>query len=473
VEGALPRHHDYPENLFSLLQGHYALNVVEPVTALLRESGSSSTESGSGWLRGGPLRVLSEDMVVVFLHFTLPEPYARVLPSIDATWGGFVERSAEESNVEDIANAALPTLGSDAEKAQARKVQTDNVLEHMWSDRRGLVRSFVSSIDAEPPETLHFLHILLPHRPSRYLPSGRAYRGDSVVGVHEGEGDKQWVGPQFLVDRLHQAHLLQIGFVDTLVGQTIDRMKEAGIYDDSLLIVLADHGLSFQAGVSNRRPGPENAGAIAFVPLFVKYPNQREGLRDDTNVETVDVLPTIVDVLGAETSWEFDGRSLIDPQARVRPTKRLASVDDDVLEYSEREYLEVRREALESRRRKFSLDDPRSDLFSYGPGLDLIGRPVAELGKPANCVASSAQLEQLRQVNLRLGQLQVHIDGTVRCRGVDPTSLYVVVSVGGVVAGVTQPYPFRSKTAFDLILSEKVLRHGTNDIRMFLVPAGS
>src|SRR4029078_741624 len=47
------------------------------------------------------------------------------------------------------------------------------------------------------------------------------------------------------------------------------------------------------------------------IPLFVKYPRQRKGAVDSRAARTVDVLPTIADVLGIRMPWHVDGNSLL------------------------------------------------------------------------------------------------------------------------------------------------------------------
>ena len=55
------------------------------------------------------------------------------------------------------------------------------------------------------------------------------------------------------------------------------RLKAKGIYDRALVIVTADHGVSYRTGGPRRKPTPGNLQDIAFVPLFVKLPHQHAG----------------------------------------------------------------------------------------------------------------------------------------------------------------------------------------------------
>ena len=54
---------------------------------------------------------------------------------------------------------------------------------------------------------------------------------------------------------------------------------------------------------------------------FVKLPQQVSGVVSDRVVETIDILPTIADVLSATVPYEVDGRSLLDVSAPDRPPR--------------------------------------------------------------------------------------------------------------------------------------------------------
>ena len=154
---------------------------------------------------------------------------------------------------------------------------------------------------------------MLPHSPWRFLPSGRQY-GDSL-GI-EGIADDRWGTDEVLVTQGLQRHLLQVGFVDRLLGRLVARLEDEGLYDDALVIVTADHGVSFRPGDRRRGVTPTNLGDIASVPLLVKLPGQDEAKIVDRAVRTVDIVPTIADVLETPLPYEADGVSVFDPGER-------------------------------------------------------------------------------------------------------------------------------------------------------------
>ena len=148
-----------------------------------------------------------------------------------------------------------------------------------------------------------------PRRPRVF--AGR--RAPGRPGRRAGDGEP------FLVRQLYQRHLLQLGYTDRLLGRLIARLEETGLWDEALVVVTADHGVSFRVGQSDRRAvTAENVEDIAPIPLFVKAPGQDRGRVTTGPVQTIDVLPTIADALGVRLPWKVDGRPAEQAQETAR-----------------------------------------------------------------------------------------------------------------------------------------------------------
>ena len=132
---------------------------------------------------------------------------------------------------------------------------------------------------------------------------------------------EDWLSDPPTIHRNEFRYRLQVGFVDRFVGRLLDRLVETNVLEKCLLIVTADHGVSFRPGHSRRLPDADNLADIASVPLFIKLPGQKQGRVDDRNVESVDIFPTIAESLGIELSEPVDGIPV--SQARRRPRKTL------------------------------------------------------------------------------------------------------------------------------------------------------
>ena len=183
-------------------------------------------------------------------------------------------------------------------------------------------------------------------------------------------------------DAVHQRHLLQVGFVDRLIGRLVDHLKEQGIYDEALLILTSDHGASYREGSPRRTFRKENAADIVLIPLFVKVPGQESGVIRDRPVETVDILPTIASLLSIDMPFEVDGQSLIDVhlperQSRIFIRRNLSSIELIEIE----DFADVAELSLTRKVDRFGTGTDEG-LYSVGGTASLLGVDVSEYVDP-------------------------------------------------------------------------------------------
>jgi arylsulfatase A-like enzyme len=106
-----------------------------------------------------------------------------------------------------------------------------------------------------------------------------------------------------------------IAFMDSAIGTLMKRLRELGLYDNTLVIITSDHGEAF--GEHNRR---EHGISSVYqdqvhVPLLVKYPGQHEGHRSDALVSQVDFMPTVLEVSGIAAPPGLQGQSFRSPRS--------------------------------------------------------------------------------------------------------------------------------------------------------------
>ncbi len=97
-----------------------------------------------------------------------------------------------------------------------------------------------------------------------------------------------------------------------LIGPLIKKLKDEGIYDQTMIIITSDHGDEiFDHGGWQHSHTLYNE--LIRVPLIVKFPFQKfKGKRVSKNVRLIDIAPTILDVLGIDINkYPMDGGSLI------------------------------------------------------------------------------------------------------------------------------------------------------------------
>jgi len=153
-------------------------------------------------------------------------------------------------------------------------------------------------------------------------------RGGEVVTRALAWLDKHPKGPYFLWVHLYDAHDPydppepyksryaaepydgEIAYADSAVGKLLRQLKVRGIYDQSVIAVMADHGESLGAH------GEDTHGIFLYdetihVPLLIKLPRGSEK-RIENRVELVDVLPTLLQAAGVEIPQEVQGESLLE-----------------------------------------------------------------------------------------------------------------------------------------------------------------
>jgi hypothetical protein len=203
--------------------------------------------------------------------------------------------------------------------------------------RPATFREFVERI--EPGRTLSLHHADLPHSPYQYTASGRRYTTETDL---PGLSAEQWTEDRGPVREGLRRYLMQLGMVDKLVGELVGRLKRIGLFDRALIVVTADHGVSFQAGESRRNVSTKNIGEIAGVPMLVKTPGQRRGRIVDSAATTEDVLPTIGSYLGAR--WSAGGRSL---ENASRSAKVTVAGENGPVTVSLGEFIRLRNQAAD------------------------------------------------------------------------------------------------------------------------------
>ena len=441
ARGRLPTADAHPGNLFTLFGSRYDLHVLEPLTRLCPETLCERDQAGPG----ARLAATLSDLAVVYLQAVLPDDLAAALPPVTQNWRDFV---AEDT-----------LIG----RWNARRAQ----------DRGSTVEDFIAAIGSRGDRpSLHFLHVLLPHEPWLYLPTGQRYtvRRD-IVGTHRG----QWDDDAWVVASNYQRHLLQSRYVDRLLGELLGRLRRAGAYDDALIVVTADHGASLRAGLPFRHPTDETFVDIASVPLLIKQPGRREGRIVNANVETIDVLPTLAAQIGVRLPWEADG---IDALAE-RPKERAAKT---MVIRSARDRMEGPADlsdALAVRvARKFEIFDD-GDPFKpgLGPHRGMIGKPVAALKseRPAgfDVVVDTADL--LSAVDHDSDFVPAHLTGGIVTHTAGEALPFLAIALNGVVAAVTRPYLFSAyghAVPWEAVVDPRLLRQGANDVGVFAIRDG-
>jgi len=183
----------------------------------------------------------------------------------------------------------------------------DDVNGRPADDVTRVARAFIDEHRTRP--FFLFLNYFDPHGP--YLPSPR-----SMASVKRPEDDPAEM------DRFERARLAydaEIHFMDEQIGVLFDHLRSEGLWENTWVIVLSDHGElmgdSHLGGGPRTGHGHSLSEAEIHIPLIVKRPGPSppRGVFDQP-VQQTDVLPTLLAGLGLPLPPDVQGRPLRDPE---------------------------------------------------------------------------------------------------------------------------------------------------------------
>jgi hypothetical protein len=431
---AAPHYTQYPDNLFTLLAGTYDLRVRESVVNLCPPPSCAGPDAPGGALPG--LLGASTGLL------------GRVLSPVDGT------TDPTDDYVE-------PTGARSAGAKAGPRRPDDGVATFRWDRMRdsqpARFREFVADLRrpaAAGRPTLYFVHLLLPHKPFRYLPSGLRYPAPTGLP----RSGAWWA-------RLtRERHVLQARYADRLLGEALAELRASGLYDRAAVVVTADHGIAFPAGRGYLRnlTSQEGAAQVGWVPMFVKAPGQRTPRADHRNVLGVDLLPTLASYAGLTVPWRVDGVSAVGPPRAG-----------------------VEKPFTWDRGRTIMLDPGNAALVLAGPddalGLpgpprpDLLGARVDRLPVAGTAAfrATVPGLDAFARVDPATGLVPAFVKGTVPAAV--PAGTPLALALNGVVVAVVPVLPLDGvRPRFAAMLGDgSRFRPGANDLALFLVEAGS
>ncbi len=452
---AVPTAADHPDTLFSFLGRTHRLEVIEAATGMCPRPLCEDPEDSLRRRFAG----MGGDLSIVAAYvFLTPDLHERLeLPDLTANWGGF-------------------SAGADAGLDLSPGAWQRHVQQRFKDDRRRFAQAFIDGISASDRQpTLYFLHVLLPHQPWVLLPSGQrnaslAPLPSAMRGVRRGD---DWE-----IAQNQQRHLLQVGYVDNVVGRVVARLKEAGLYERTLLVITADHGVAITKGLNVRGFTVGNAPEIMRVPLVIKFPAGTEtsavlpavtphGQRvSDRNVETVDIAPTVAHVLGLRLPWATDGSSLLDASIPPRGEKQIAYDSGKAVQRYGPEgppLDEVLRRRFETFGAANTYRIPRPPRFG-----ELVGHAPTEyrvVDRPE--IADLRYSWQYDTFDPGADAVPFDVSGELRGRSDHAGPAYVAVAVNGVIRAVTRTWTTRSGWLGTPPLD--AWRSGRNSIDVFLI----
>jgi arylsulfatase A-like enzyme len=166
-----------------------------------------------------------------------------------------------------------------------------------------------------------FLHYMDVHDPYFEHP----YNGYGIARVSNQNPDASQA------EEMHRLYNGEIAYLDENIGHLFDHMKKQGIYDDTMIVLVSDHGEEFQ------EHGGWWHGLTLYeeqihVPFLIKWPKGSAtpaASSTDELARLIDVAPTVIAATGLEIPPAMQGIDLMSDGANRSPKDREVYSEED------------------------------------------------------------------------------------------------------------------------------------------------
>ncbi len=137
-----------------------------------------------------------------------------------------------------------------------------------------------------------------------------AYRGKRLI-LPMGGPASRWATPEE-IRHIRGLYAGEAAFVDACLGRLFAALRDLGYYDDSVIVVLADHGHPLGDHGKFLKGGDRLYNELLRVPFLVRLPGGRGARRTSAIVQFHDLLPTLLDLLGlSDNASAMHGASFV------------------------------------------------------------------------------------------------------------------------------------------------------------------
>ncbi len=426
----------YPKNIFTLFADAISVGGIEPVTSLCPHSVCGGQSGAAFSFSAGRLKTFLRDAAFVYGQRIFPPVLRKYVPSIEGTWGGF---GAVANKFKDqFAVGALSQV-----EAVERTVQ---IVSRSKSSR------------------VQVVHTLLPHAPWRITPDLRVDQLSPTISTQNPDSEE-------VIRDMYQTFLYQVGAADRVVTNMIVNLKQSGKWDSTMLVITADHGISFIPTLPQRHTDftdPDQVADVYRIPTFIKYPHQKAGVIVDCAITSLDLLPTIIDVTQTTSSWTFAGKSL----AHECPTGRVRQI---VSATGESSVLAGGFEETRSRAAHYaqivSNIGPIKKVASVGDSATLIGTHVGNHSDDTRITQWTTKQKRLfTNVSGKRGAtIPALITGEVTLSQPLDAGTEGIITVDGIAAGVIGELSgARSVVNFTAVLDYTLLTPGPHSVELLI-----
>ena len=307
--------------------------------------------------------------------------------------------------------------------------------------------------------TLSVIHLPLPHAPHRFLPNGKLYPG-GPLGFTIPKYQNDWTISDAGITLVQQRHLLQAGFADLMLGRILKKIRANGDWDDSMVVVTADHGHAWDVRYDRRDAAPATLAATVNPPLMIKYPGQRKGFISSKSTQAIDIVPTIAEQLGVKNLYPTDGM----PIDQVPDDRQMFANKDEMAEIgvTAAEIRAQRPAYIRESRRRFG----GGGLWRLSAHPGLLDRKPGR--RPALNGADVTIDSPERYSALKPNQDKVPSFLTGTTTGV-PLDTTVAVAVNGRIAATGRTFAYDGADRFGVMVKPSYFKRGANRIAVYTV----
>ena len=163
----------------------------------------------------------------------------------------------------------------------------------------------------------HYPHYLPEPYASLYDPAQIRPWANFADALADGHAGAQWLKRRWGVAdwdtcaEIVAAYCGHTTCIDYLVGRVLEALERLGLAEATMVVFTADHGdLTGAHGLLQK--GAVGYDELYRIPLLVRWPGSIEaGAKCEAMVELVDLMPTLVEVGGADGPTDLDGRSVV------------------------------------------------------------------------------------------------------------------------------------------------------------------
>jgi len=206
--------------------------------------------------------------------------------------------------IDDDSKQLLDEIGCFLRQQQHRRSDTDSYVakvasrtEYWLKDRRDKSRPFFLWVDSFDPHEPWDPPSVWEGTPCPYDPD---YDGNPIMLA-------PWTPVEGRIserecEHIRALYMEKITMVDKWIGKVIDSIRQEGLWDETMVVIMSDHGQPMGEGehghgiMRKSRPWPYEE--LVHVPLMMHIPGIEGNQRIKSFVQNVDVTATIMDVLG-------------------------------------------------------------------------------------------------------------------------------------------------------------------------------